>query len=276
MMSGYPRDLKAPSPVDQLVQFDRVGKGSLAYLLVSNDEAILIDPARNLQPYHDRAAELGATIVAVADTHVHADYISGAPALAAQLQVPYYLHPSDNVNVYEGTPGTLDISPVTDGGTIAFGRCSLEVTHTPGHTEGSVTYLLGDEAAFTGDFIFVKSIGRPDLGGSIASWTGALWRSVQHAKEHFPGSITIYPAHYSSDAERNADRSIGTTFETIQADSEPLQISTEQEFASWVQKHAGVFPEAYKKIKVINAGLIEVSAEEADQLEVGKNECALA
>jgi glyoxylase-like metal-dependent hydrolase (beta-lactamase superfamily II) len=66
---------------------------------------------------------------------VHADYISGAPALAAYLRVPYYLHPRDSFYPYDGTPGRIDFRPIGDGDGIEFGRGALQVVHTPGHTE---------------------------------------------------------------------------------------------------------------------------------------------
>lgn len=275
MMSGYPRHMAAPPGLDRLTQFDRVGKGSLAYLLASDGQALVIDPARNTEPYRKLADEIGARIVGVADTHVHADYISGGPALSAELGVPYYLHPSDNAHVYDGTPGKLDIAPVEDGSVIEIGRCAMDVFHTPGHTMGSVTYRIGDAVAFTGDFLFVRSIGRPDLGGEIDSWTGILWNSIVRAKETFPNSIAVYPAHYSSDSERREDRSVWATFGAIRSAGGPLAITSETEFAEWVKAHAASFPDAYRQIKVINVGLMEVSPEEADELEVGKHECAV-
>lgn len=274
MMTAYPRPLPAPTGLDHLIQLDRVGKGALAYVLVSDGQALIIDPARNIELYTDRARELGAEIVGVADTHVHADYISGAPALAAQLGVPYHLHPADNVHVYEGTPGKLDISPLADGAKIGVGRAVVDVMHTPGHTEGSCTFLLGDEAAFTGDFLFIKSLGRPDLGGQVDAWAKVLWKTVCRARDTLPGGIRIYPAHYASDGERAPDRTIGATFDAIRSDSEPLAMQSEEEFIAWVKGRTTSFPEAYRTIKVINAGLLEVSPEEADVLEVGKNECA--
>ena len=275
MMSAYPRTLPAPAELDHLVQYDRVGKGSLAYLLVSDGEALIVDPARNWRPYVDRAADLGARVIGVADTHVHADYISGASDLASTLNVAYYLHPADNRHVYEGTPGKLEISELEDGTTITVGRAAVRAFHTPGHTEGSTTYLVGDAAAFTGDFLFVKSLGRPDLGGKVGEWTALLWKSVQEAKETLPPNTMIYPAHYSSDAERQEDRTVAGEFEAVCRSNEPLQMKTEEEFTEWVKSRVSSFPEAYRKMKVINVGLLSVSPEEADELEVGKNECAV-
>ena len=276
MNSAYPRPLPAPTGFDHLIQYDRVGKGSLAYLLISDGKALVIDPARHWKVYVDGAADLGAKIVAVADTHVHADYISGASDMAKSLSIPYHLHPEDNSHVYEGTPGKLDITPVDDGVQIEIGNGAIAALHTPGHTLGSTTFLVGETAAFSGDFLFVKSIGRPDLGGEVDPWSAILWKSVVRAKETLPADIMIYPAHYSSDSERRNDRSIAATFEVICQSNAPLQIRTEEEFTGWVKSHVSSFPEAYRKIKVINVGLLDVTPEEAEELEVGKNECAVA
>jgi glyoxylase-like metal-dependent hydrolase (beta-lactamase superfamily II) len=178
MQLAMQRDLPPPSSLDHLVQFDRVGKGALGYLLVSDGAAFIIDPPRDPSAYLAAAAEASAKVVGVADTHCHADYLSGGPALAAALEVPYYLHPADSSYPYDGTPGRLSIRELTDGSEIALGRASVRASHTPGHTEGSVTFLVDDEAAFTGDFIFVASIGRPDLAGKTAEWTEQLWASL--------------------------------------------------------------------------------------------------
>ncbi len=275
MNSAYLRPLPAPTGFDHLIQYDRVGKGSLAYLLISDGKALVIDPARNWQAYVDGTADLGAQIVAVADTHVHADYISGASDMANALNVPYYLHPADNRHVYEGTQGKLNITPVDDGMVIEIGKGMIAAFHTPGHTLGSTTFLVGETAAFSGDFLFVKSIGRPDLGGQVDTWSAMLWKSVVRAKQILPADIMIYPAHYSSDSERQDDRSIGATFEAICQSNAPLQVHSEKEFTGWVQSHVASFPEAYRKIKIINVGLLDVTPEEAEELEVGKSECAV-
>ena len=275
MMGAVGRTLKTPDSLDHFVQFDRVGKGSLAYMLVSEGKALVIDPARNINPYLDLAKELDAEIVGVADTHVHADYISGATALQQELNIPYYLHPKDNAHVYEGTPGKLDITPVEDGAVIEFGRATITVMHTPGHTEGSVVFRLGDDAAFTGDFIFVESLGRPDLGGQVGPWTKLLWASLERAKKELQNHTMIYPAHYSSDKERQENRSIGAAWGDILAANEAVQIADESQFTEWVESRNANFPEAYRSIKVINVGLLSVTPAEAEVLEVGKNECAV-
>ncbi|MDH3291281.1 MAG: MBL fold metallo-hydrolase [Gemmatimonadota bacterium] len=275
MMLALPRELATPPSLDRLIQFDRIGKGALGYLLVSGGEALIVDPPRNPRAYLEAAAEAGAGVVGVADTHVHADYISGASTIATTLGVPYYLHPADAVYPYDGTPGRLQFEPLADGDTIPFGRSSVHVVHTPGHTEGSLTYVIDDAVALTGDFIFVGSVGRPDLAGKVREWTAQLWESLERAKREWPPDRMIYPAHYGSDAERRADRAVGECFGQILEANEAMQFSDPDAFARWVESKTVSFPEAYRRIKAVNVGLLPVDGRQAEELEVGKNECAL-
>src|SRR5690349_7172053 len=86
----------APTPsIERVVQLDRVAKGALSYVLASDGEAVVVDPARHLARYEAVLASLDAKPRAVIDTHVHADYLSGAAAAAARWRVPYFLHPAD-------------------------------------------------------------------------------------------------------------------------------------------------------------------------------------
>jgi glyoxylase-like metal-dependent hydrolase (beta-lactamase superfamily II) len=275
MRTLVPRALNAPPSLDRLVQFDRPGTGALGYLLVSDGDALVVDPPRFVEPYLTAARESGARIVAVADTHVHADYVSGAPSLSRELDVPYYLHPSDAVYPDDGTPGRLRFEPLAEGSTIPVGRCTVRAAHTPGHTEGSLTYLVDEAVALTGDFLFVASVGRPDLAGKTAEWTGLLWRSIERARQEWPEDLMIYPAHYASEGERLPSHAVGRRFGDILWTNEPMGIGTEAAFTAWVNSKQTGFPEAYRRIKAINVGLEEVDESEADVLEAGKNECAL-
>lgn len=274
MMAVAPRDLKTPADLDRLVQFDRFGKGALGYLLVSGDEALAIDVPRDFGPWIEAATASGARIVGVADTHAHADYISGGPVLAREMRVPYHLHRSDAVSPYDGAAARLDFEPLSDGKRLVVGRAAIEVLHTPGHTEGSVCFVAGG-AVLTGDFLFVRSVGRPDLGGKTDEWAPVLWRSLQRALRRWPAEMEICPAHYSSEAERRPDRTVGGRLEEIRKINEPLKLRTEGEFLGWIRARAGSFPEGYRRIKTVNLGLEQVDRAQADELEAGRNECAL-
>ncbi len=271
MRTVIARELPAPPELDRFAQYDRIGKGALGYLLVSDGEALVVDPPRRAEAYEGGLG--GARLVGVADTHAHADYISGAGALARAHDVPYYLHPSDAIYPYDGTPGRLRFKPVAHGQRLRVGRAEIEVVHTPGHTEGSVTYKCGDRFALTGDFIFVSSVGRPDLGGKTEEWAKVLFASLRAAKRAWPLTLAIRPAHYGSAAERGADHAVGAAFGDLK--NEPLRIDDAGEFARWIASRAGAFPDAYRRIKAINIGLESVDDAQADELEAGRNECAL-
>lgn len=270
------RVLPTPAGFDRLVQFDRIGKGALGYLVVSRDEALAVDPSRDWQVWAVAAEAAGARLVGVADTHIHADYISGGPALSAAMGVPYYLHPEDAVYPYDKTPGAIEFAPIGDGDTIPVGGSAIAVRHTPGHTLGSVCFALGEDAVLTGDFLFVESVGRPDLAGLTEEWTGHLWNSLNTARETWPRQAVAYPAHYASDAERNPDLSVGRSLATLFTENPALLIADEAEFRAFVDRSVSTPPEAYRTIKAINVGLAMVSPVEAQVLEAGKNECALS
>jgi len=268
------RTLTPPAGFDHFLQFDRVAKGNLGYLLAAGGEALFVDPPRKPEAFLNAARELRLKVIGVADTHAHADYISGGPMIARSLGVPYYLHPDDTILPYDGRPAKIPFTALQPGASIRVGSADVGFEHTPGHTEGSVTYLTGD-VALTGDFIFIRSVGRPDLGGKLDEWTPILWRSIERARTTWKPSTRIFPAHYASEAERCPDRTVGSSFALVLETNEPMRIRTEPEFIAWVKARVGMSPDNYRKIKTVNLGLLEVWDMEAQELESGKNACAL-
>jgi glyoxylase-like metal-dependent hydrolase (beta-lactamase superfamily II) len=275
MSVTIPRELEPPPVLDRFVQFDRVGKGALGYLLISDGEALIVDPPRLASEFLELIRHENAKVIGVADTHAHADYISGGPALARALNVPYYLHPKDAVSPYDGCQGAIDFETVEEEEEIPVGRLQLRVVHTPGHTEGSVSYLIPGYAALTGDFLFVASVGRPDLGGKTEEWTEVLWESLERIRREWPPEIAIYPAHYATNSERNEDQSVGATLGELCSSNGPLGMKDRAQFARWVRSKAGSFPDAYRRIKGINLGFERPDEAQMDELEAGRNQCAL-
>ena len=272
-----PRRLASTPSLEHVVQVDRVGKGALSYVLASQGEAVVVDPGRHVERYDALLAELRARPVAVLDTHMHADYLSGAGAVAARWGVPYRLHPDDARSPYDGAPGRLEYRPLADGDQIAFGRATLQVEHLPGHTLGSVCLIADDGAglALTGDFLFVQSVGRPDLGGQGAAWGKLLWRSLERVRRSWPGELLVLPAHYASERERRADRGVAARFDVIAATNEAVAIQDEQVFLAWVTGQTVTPPEAYRTIKLANLGLMSLSEADAEIVEFGPNQCAV-
>jgi sulfur dioxygenase len=158
------------------------------YLLADevSGEAVIIDPVKELVERDvTMIRELGLTLVASLETHVHADHVTGATELKKRLGQAI-LYPSTSGAV--GADGYLD-----EGASVAFGSRHLTVRLTPGHTAGCATYIADDESmAFTGDALLIRGSGRTDFQGGDAH---QLWRSVHQQIFSLPDATRLYPGH---------------------------------------------------------------------------------
>jgi glyoxylase-like metal-dependent hydrolase (beta-lactamase superfamily II) len=270
-----PRSLSPTRTLEHVVQLDRVGKGALSYVLASDGDAVVVDPGRHLEHYEAAVRGLGATPAAVIDTHMHADYVSGARAAARRWGVPYFLHPDDARSPFDGAEGRFEYQPLTPGDTIAFGRATLSAEHVPGHTLGSMALLAEQSLALSGDFLFVQSVGRPDLGGQAAAWARLLWRSLEDVRHRWPGGLLVLPAHYAGELERRPDRSIGARMDVILATNPAAALADEATFLQWVAEHHVTPPELYRTLKLANLGLYHLSEADMEAAEAGPNLCAV-
>ena len=178
-------------------------------------EAIIIDPQRDVDRYFAAAEEEGLRLVAGADTHIHADYLSGIRGLAEDHGLMVYASGADDTWRYEWLEGSdLPHRLLHDGDTFHVGNVVLDVLHTPGHTPEHLTYLIVDRASgdtdgmgmLTGDFVFVGDLGRPDLLESAAGMAGKmrpaareLYRSVQQFRG-MPVWMQVWPGHGAGSA----------------------------------------------------------------------------
>jgi hydroxyacylglutathione hydrolase len=174
-------------------------------------EAIVIDPNRDVERYIDEAAREGLTITHVTETHIHADFLSGARELAARTGARLFLSDEGDQDwKYQfASEGTL----IRHGDRIEVGRIAIDVVATPGHTPEHVTFLITDRAAAdqpiaaaTGDFVFVGDVGRPDLleraaniKGTMEKGAHTLWKSLQ-AFGAQPDWLQIWPGHGAGSA----------------------------------------------------------------------------
>ena len=170
--------------------------------------AIVIDPNRDVQQYIDAAKAEGATIAHVTETHIHADFLSGARELAAKTGATLYLSDEGDAD-WKYAFAAADHATLLHGGDhITVGNIDFEVLHTPGHTPEHISFLVTDGAvadepiaAVTGDFIFVGDVGRPDLlekaaniKGTMEAGAKQLWASLEKFRAR-PDYLQIWPGH---------------------------------------------------------------------------------
>jgi len=172
-------------------------------------EAIVIDAKRDIDTYLQMAKENHLTITHITETHIHADFLSGSRELAEVTGAELYLSDEGGKDWQYQFPHI----GLTNGNVIEVGNLTLKVLHTPGHTPESISFLLTDHPAtdlpvmiFTGDFVFVGDVGRPDLLEKAAGITGTqekgaqeMFRSVQDFSK-LPEFIQVWPGHGAGSA----------------------------------------------------------------------------
>lgn len=171
--------------------------------------ALVIDPKRDVDTYLEIARENNVRITHVAETHIHADFLSGSRELAALTGAKLYLSDEGGRDWQYEFPHV----GLKDGHEFTVGNLKIEVIHTPGHTPESISFLLTDVPAsnkpvmlFTGDFVFVGDIGRPDLLEKAAGRKGTqeigarqMYKSIQRFRE-LPDYIQVWPGHGAGSA----------------------------------------------------------------------------
>jgi glyoxylase-like metal-dependent hydrolase (beta-lactamase superfamily II) len=270
-MNGWSRvHRNAPVPADldgRVIQVARPGKGCLSHVLISEGEAVVFDPSHYLEQYEAIVDDYDAELVGVFDSHAHADHVSGAAELAEQHDVRYYLHPKDAL--------AIDATPVTEGQTVTVGNLDIEVIHTPGHSEGSVSFDIGGAALITGDTLFHESVGRVELGveagiedSDVEQNAATLYESLQRLLDR-PDDTVVLPAHDPGSPEPPVTASLGEVRERNR-DLRHDQEEFIQELAADIPDH----PPNFERVKRVNVGQESVPAGELAELELGPNNCA--
>jgi glyoxylase-like metal-dependent hydrolase (beta-lactamase superfamily II)/rhodanese-related sulfurtransferase len=265
----------------KIVQVARPARGDLSFVIVANGEAAIVDPLRHVAHYDNVIAEAGAKLIQIFDTHAHADHISGGPELAATHGANYYLHPYDAIHPVDMLPATLAYTPIQDKDRFVLGEGEVEVIWFPGHTLGQVNYLFtapdGVPYLFTGDGVFLRSFGRPDLGGKGEAWTPILHESLFSRLPNRVGNDAwVLPAHFSVLDEAGENGVFTATYGQLKQSNDALRPQPLAEFSAWVLANLPYFPPEYVEIKRVNAGLVNPNEEAASELELGKNICALS
>tara|TARA_Y100000590_G_scaffold450575_1_gene590474 strand:+ start:1280 stop:2434 length:1155 start_codon:yes stop_codon:yes gene_type:complete len=253
-----------------LYQFIRPGKGCLSYGVIYGGEMAIIDPSRNLHFYRNFAETHGAVIAEVIETHSHADHLSGGLELCFSQETEMMAHEND----FPDSP--FNYRRLEDGETKTLCKDGPEMTlfHTPGHTEGSITCLIDGRYLITGDTLFIISAGRPDLGGKAEKWVYDLYETLLDKYTQYPGDAEVLPAHYVTWKEADESGKFAAPLKRLWNENPIFSLSSENEFVQFIIDNMRESPEVYIDIKKVNRGLVQVTEQEADIMDLGKNECA--
>lgn len=244
----------------RLQRFEVPGLAHYSYILESGSNAVVIDPKRDVDTYVDYAAGRNLEITHVVETHIHADYASGARELAQLTGAELWLSAHDTGEDFEYR---FPHCEVHDGEELAIGGLRLNAIHTPGHTPEHLSFLVHDDsrcrvplALLSGDFIFVGSLGRPDLLGESSKrrLAGQLFESLKQKIGPLPDGLEIHPAHGAGSlcGTGMSDRQ-QTTLGYERCCNQFFQHHDREGFINHVLSTVPPFPEYYKRMKRVNS-----------------------
>lgn len=192
---------------------DRLAQASYLIACQQTGDGIVIDPARDPRPYLDAAQQEGVRITHVTETHIHADFVSGARELAATTGATLHLSSEGGPDWQYGFARKAGAHLLSDGDRIDLGNVRLDVWHTPGHTPEHLAFLVTDGARsnepvamVTGDFVFVGDVGRPDLLEKAAHVANTMETSARQLfgslgrLATLPDHLQIWPGHGAGSA----------------------------------------------------------------------------
>jgi len=237
--------------------FEQFYLGCLAhasYLLASEGEAVVVDPQRDVELYVKSAADHGLTIRHIFETHLHADFVSGHRELAARTGATIYMGAQSGASFPHVAVG--------DGFQLRFGKASIRVLETPGHTQESICLLVTNDekspspwALLTGDTLFIGDVGRPDLSPkhTPAELAGMLYDSLHGKLMKLPDNVLVYPAHGAGSlCGKNMRAEKSSTIGTERLTNYALQIGNRDEFVRQLTSNLPARPEYFAKDAEIN------------------------
>jgi glyoxylase-like metal-dependent hydrolase (beta-lactamase superfamily II)/rhodanese-related sulfurtransferase len=208
-----------------------------SYAIESNGQVALVDPGRNPQPYLDFAKEHSGKIVAVFETHPHADFASGHLEFQKKFNADIYINPKVGVS--------YDFKPLQHNEEVTVGNVVFRAQFTPGHSPDHNSYLLLGEngkqqAVFTGDSLFVGNVGRPDLREGTGSMhvskkelAGMMYHTINDIFRTLDEEVTVYPAHGpGSLCGKNVSPELHSTIGKQKQENWAFQLNDKEQFMS--------------------------------------------
>ncbi|GAA4321515.1 MBL fold metallo-hydrolase [Pontixanthobacter gangjinensis] len=216
-----------------------------SYAIVSNGEMALVDPARNPMQYYSYAEEQDAKIVAVFETHPHADFVS------SHMQV----HEETGATIYASEMLGADYphKSFDDGDSIKIGDAEFSAINTPGHSPDSITLVAKEKdktALFTGDTLFIGDVGRPDLREKAGNMKAKrkdlakqMYDSIQNKFNDLPDDALVYPAHGAGSlCGKNMSDASSSTLGNERQGNWAFKDQTEDEFVEEILKDQPFIP----------------------------------
>jgi hydroxyacylglutathione hydrolase len=239
--------------------FEQFYLGCLAhasYMLGSETEAVVIDPQRDVDLYLKAADAHGLTIRHIFETHLHADFVSGHKELAARTGARIYFGANAGA--------TFPHVAVHEGFELPFGKASIKILETPGHTLESICLAVTDDenpvkpwAVLTGDTLFLGDVGRPDLSRNHTpeQLAGMLYDSLHDKLLKLPDEVLVYPAHGAGSlCGRNMRAERSSTIGTERLTNYALQIQSREEFVKQLTSNLPSRPDYFLQDAEINRG----------------------
>ena len=268
-----PKRINPESDDYALYQFIRPAKASCNYGLLYKGEMVNFDPSRNYGFYQSFADSQNVKIVRTFETHLQADYISGSKKIADVTGAEIM------ANVGDFKDASFQYSGVKDGESYSVGGDGpeIKVLHSPGHTPGSTSYIIDDKYFITGDTVFILSVGRPDLGGKAEEWSVMLFDTLTNKVQNLDKKLKVLPGHFMEWNEANDSLLfVENLGEVIHRNAGVFKIATPENFTKYIKDNMRKSPEIYGEIRKVNVGWLDVDMNEADIMDLGKNECVAA
>jgi hydroxyacylglutathione hydrolase len=239
-------------PHREIVRFTDRGLGNDSYLFVSDGAALVVDPVRDISRYLTAAGDRGARVVAAVETHLHADFVSGARELATR-----------GAEVYASAAGHVRFPhrPVRDGDLITIDAIVLRAVATPGHTPEHLSFLVEDAdppVLFSGGALMPGGAARTDLLGPerTEELARALFRTFRERLGHLPDETRVHPTHgagsFCSSGGSRGDRS--TSLGAERRNNPLFAAGTEEEFVERLRSGFGLYPSYFLRLRGVNRG----------------------
>ena len=245
---------------------DKLAQASYLVGCQTTGEALVVDPNRDVEQYVRLAKKEGLRITHVTETHIHADFVSGTRELAHRTGALMYLSGHGGADWSYGFDESGKAIVLHDGDVFNVGNIRVEVLHTPGHTPEHICFLVTDSRVakqpmgiFSGDFVFVGDVGRPDLlekaaglAGTMRAGAVALFRSLQRFRE-LPDYLQVWPGHGAGSACGKALGAVPqTTVGYEKLFSPAFTEMSEEDFVEWILAGQPEPPRYFAEMKRIN------------------------